>query len=119
MTIAKRLIIQVAVPLLVLVGLGIFVRIQLARIEVSSRFVAEDQVGSLVALANISRCVSDLRMNVRSYLSTDDKGEQDHARKAFEDGKADLTRLPVISFTDITVRKRNQQALAASEDLLA
>ena len=41
MTIAKRLIILVAVPLLALATLGVFVRLQLSDIEQRSRFVAE------------------------------------------------------------------------------
>jgi len=55
MTIAKRLIVLLAVPLPILVGLGIFVAIQLARIEDRSRFVAETQIGSLAAMENTSR----------------------------------------------------------------
>jgi len=51
MTIAKRLMILLAVPLLILVALGFFVRTQLARIEVQSRFLAETQIGSLAVLA--------------------------------------------------------------------
>ena len=43
MTIAKRLIILLTVPLAALVGLGIFTRLQLAQIEAHSRFVAESR----------------------------------------------------------------------------
>ena len=44
MTIGKRLIVLVAVPLVALLGFGIFARIRLSEIEESSRFVAESQL---------------------------------------------------------------------------
>ena len=40
MTIAKRVILLVAVPLLALVALGVWTRIELGRIERATRFVA-------------------------------------------------------------------------------
>ena len=55
MTIAKRLIVLLAVPLLALLGLGLFTRLQLANIEERSRFVAESQVESLALLGNLAR----------------------------------------------------------------
>ena len=39
MTIARRLLILAAVPLLILLGLGIFNRLQLAKVESRVRFV--------------------------------------------------------------------------------
>ena len=68
MTIAKRLILLLAVPLLALLGLGIFSRLQLANIEERSRFVAESQVESLAMLGNVSRSFAELRVYVRSHL---------------------------------------------------
>ena len=93
MTIAKRLIVLLAVPLLILVGLGILVRIQLARIEERSRFVAETQITSLAVLGNISRSFTELRVNVRSHLLTEDKAEQARAQAAFDADKTDVSRL--------------------------
>jgi CHASE3 domain sensor protein len=60
MTIARRLIILLAVPLLVLLGLGAFSRIQLAKVEARTRFAAETQVQSLAALGNISRSLTEM-----------------------------------------------------------
>ena len=93
MTIARRLIILVAIPILVLMGLGIFNRVGLAGIEKRSRFVAETQVGSLAALGNISRSFAELRVNVRSHLLSSDKAEQAKSLAAFQAGKADFTQL--------------------------
>ena len=41
MTVAKRLTLLLAVPLVALLGLGIFSRFQLSQIEGTSRFVAD------------------------------------------------------------------------------
>jgi PAS domain S-box-containing protein len=102
MTIAKRLMILVAVPLLILVALGLFVRTQLARIETQSRFLAETQIGSLAVLGNISRSFTELRVNVRSYLLTEDKTEQAKVRAAFDADKSDVTHL-LAQFADTLV----------------
>ena len=93
MTIAKRLIILLTVPLVALVGLGIFTRLQLSKTEARSRFVAETQIGSLAALGDISRTFPELRVNVRSYLLATNQAEQAKARAAFDAGEAELRRL--------------------------
>jgi two-component system, sensor histidine kinase and response regulator len=93
MTIAKRLIILLALPLLALVGLGLFTRLQLSKVETRSRYVAETQIGSLAALGNISRTFPELRVQVRSYLLATNPVEQAKARSAFDVGEADLQRL--------------------------
>src|SRR6187455_998890 len=93
MTIARRLILLLTVPVLILIALGIFVGVQLNRIEVRNRFVTETQIGSLEALGKISRSFTELRVNVRSYLLVTDKAEQTHARAQFDEDKAEVTRL--------------------------
>lgn len=79
MTIAKRLAVLVAVPLLVLIGLGIFVRVQSAEIEANSRIV-KSEVRSNAVLGNISRSLAELRINVRSYLLHTDQAQKDKLR---------------------------------------
>jgi two-component system, sensor histidine kinase and response regulator len=93
MTIAKRMLILLTVPLLALAGLGVFTRIQLVKIEFRSRFVAENQIGCLATLGNISRSFSELRVNVRSYLLATNPTEQAKARSTFDTDEADLARL--------------------------
>ena len=93
MTIARRLILLLTVPILILIGLGIFVEVQLNRIEVRNRFVTETQIGSLEALGKISRSFTELRVNVRSYLLVADKTEQSRARALFDQDKTELSRL--------------------------
>jgi len=93
MTIAKRLIILLAVPLLALVGLGVFTRIQLSEVETRSLYVAETQISSLAALGDISRSFTELRVNVRSYLLATNPVERAKARSAFDADEAELQRL--------------------------
>ena len=80
MTIARRLTFLVALPLLVLIGLGIYNRFHLAQIETASRFVAETQIASVATLGNISRRLAELRVNVRGYQLKVDRAERDRAR---------------------------------------
>jgi signal transduction histidine kinase/DNA-binding response OmpR family regulator/HPt (histidine-containing phosphotransfer) domain-containing protein/CHASE3 domain sensor protein len=93
MTIAKRLILLLTVPLLALVGLGVFTRVQLAKIEARSRFVAESRIVALATLGNLSRGFAEMRVNVRSYLLTTDDQQRATARAAFEDDEQDVNRL--------------------------
>ena len=76
MTIAKRLSILLGVPLVALVGLGLFTRFQLSKIEAQSRFVAEMQIPSLAMLGDLSRDFVDLRVQVRNFLLATNQGGQ-------------------------------------------
>jgi signal transduction histidine kinase/DNA-binding response OmpR family regulator/HPt (histidine-containing phosphotransfer) domain-containing protein/HAMP domain-containing protein len=92
MTIAKRLMLLLAVPLVALLGLGLFVRIQFGLIEEKSRFVSEAQIPSLAVLGNISRAFSEMRVSVRSHLLATNDMERAKARVAFNEDEADLVR---------------------------
>src|SRR6476660_5640324 len=93
MTIAKRLVLLLAVPLLALVGLGTFTLLQLRTVETRSRFVAELQIPSLAALGNISRTFSGLRVEVRNHVLATSEAERVNIRSAFERDEAELVRL--------------------------
>src|SRR4051812_24588473 len=93
MTIARRLIILLALPLLALLGMGLFTRLELSKIEKSSRFVAEKQISSLAALGHITRSFYDLRAGVRSYLLATNRAEQVEIETAFNSGQAEVERL--------------------------
>jgi nitrogen fixation negative regulator NifL len=93
MTIAKRLMILLAVPLIALVGLGLFIRSQLLEVESSSRFVSEAQIPSLAVLGNLSRNVEELRVIVRSHLLTTNRAEQEKIEAAFAKTEMEVTRL--------------------------
>ena len=93
MTIAKRLVLLLAVPLLALVGLGVFTRLQLTTIESRSRFVADIQIPSLAALGNISRTFAELRVHVRNHVLATSEAERAGIRSMFERDEAELRRL--------------------------
>ena len=93
MTIAKRLIILLTVPLAALVGLGIFTRLQLAQIEAHSRFVAESRFVALATLGNLSRSFAELRVNLRSHLLATTDAQRAAARGLFDDDEQDVNRL--------------------------
>src|SRR4029453_11934168 len=92
-TIAKRLIVLLAVPLVALLGLGLFARLQLAQIEARSRFVAESRIVALATLGNLSRGFAEMRVNVRSYLLATDDAQRTAARAAFDEDERDVSRL--------------------------
>ncbi len=92
MSIVSRLITLVAVPLAVLIGLGVGATVQLGRIEERSRFVAETQVGSLSALGSICRRFPEMRVIVRGPFLTEDRAQQAQFRAALEAGDVELTR---------------------------
>jgi signal transduction histidine kinase/DNA-binding response OmpR family regulator/HPt (histidine-containing phosphotransfer) domain-containing protein len=93
MTIARRLLILLTVPLAVLAMLGIFTAIQLAGIEARSRFVADSRIVALATLGNLSRAVAELRVNVRSHMLAATGEGRSAARTRFDADEADLNRL--------------------------
>src|SRR5262245_9492670 len=93
MTIGKRLIALLAVPLVGLLALGILARIQLSTIEERSRFVAESQLASVAVLGNISRRFAEIRVNLRSFLLATDQPHRSAARNALDEDDQALTQL--------------------------
>ena len=80
MTIAKRLMLLVAVPLVALGALGVYTRIQLSRIEERTRFVAESRIMALATLGNLSRSISDLRADFRNHVLATNQTQRTAAR---------------------------------------
>ena len=93
MTIARRLIILLTVPLLAIVGVGLFSRWQLSELATRSRYVADIQIPSLATLGNITRTYEDIRINVRDHLLTTNQSERAKVRAAFADNELRLTQL--------------------------
>jgi signal transduction histidine kinase/CheY-like chemotaxis protein/HAMP domain-containing protein len=117
-TIAKRLIVLLMVPLLALIGLGVFARLQLAEIEARSRFVAESRVTALAALGNLSRGFAELRVNVRSYLLATTDAQRRAARAAFDDDERDVGRL-LASYADSLVLGGKERRLLGEYQTLS
>ena len=117
MTIANRLIILLAVPLVALVSLGVFTRLQLSRVEDRSRFVAELQIPSLAALGDLSRSFAELRVAVRSYLLATNQAEQTKAESVFAGGEAEVTRLLRDYADHLVSDERDRRLLNEYQDL--
>jgi signal transduction histidine kinase/DNA-binding response OmpR family regulator/HAMP domain-containing protein len=99
MTIARRLTILLAVPLLALIGLGVFTRLQLGKVEDGTRFLAESRVGALATLGNLSRGFAEMRVNVRSQLLATAPEPRAAARAAFDEDERDVNRL-LLDYAD-------------------
>ena len=93
MTIAKRLIILLAVPLLAILGLGVLSALQLSELANRSRYVAEKQIPSLASLGNVTRTFVNLRINVRDHLLTTNPSERAKAHSEFDQNELRLTQL--------------------------
>ena len=117
MTIGRRLIVLVAVPLVALLLFGIFARIRLAEVESRSRFVAETQLGSVAALASITAGFAELRVSVRNSLLAADGGERAAARAAFDQDDKELAQLLQQYGASLISDERDRQLLAQVEDL--
>jgi two-component system, sensor histidine kinase and response regulator len=117
MTIGKRLIALVAVPLVALLVLGFFARIRLSEIEDRSRFVAETQLGSLAALGSISASFAELRVSVRNILLAADQSERAAARAAFDENERVLTTLLQRYVDSFISDERNRQLLSQFREL--
>src|SRR5688572_29414668 len=115
MSIGKRLIVLVAVPLVALLVFGLFARIRLSEIEERSRFVAENQLGCITALASISASFVELRVSVRNTLLAADQGERAAARAAFDENDRILAQLLQQYGTSFISGERDRQLLGQFE----
>jgi two-component system, sensor histidine kinase and response regulator len=99
MTIGRRLVALLAIPLAGLIGLGLFTAHQLADIESRSRFVAESRIVALATLGNLSRSFAELRVNIRSYLLATMPEQRAAARARFDEDERDVSRL-LLKYAD-------------------
>ncbi|MBI4889029.1 MAG: response regulator [Acidobacteria bacterium] len=90
MTIANRIAVLASAPLVVLIALGFAVADRLDRIDRQNRFVAERQIGSVTALAKISRSTTGLRVDVRNFLLTEDRAILAQAQKSYREMDKEL-----------------------------
>jgi len=93
MTIARRLLILLSIPLAALLGLGVFMKVQLGQIEERGRFVTETQITSLKMIASIMQEFEELRADVRDHLLADDPGGPPERLKGFVQKEAEVTGL--------------------------
>jgi signal transduction histidine kinase/CheY-like chemotaxis protein len=93
MTIAKRLILMLTIPLIALFGLWYFVRSQISKVESQSRFVVASQIRSLALLGEISRASEEMRISIRNYLLADNPAEKSEAEELLHTSQEELRRL--------------------------
>jgi PAS domain S-box-containing protein len=93
MTIAKRLALLVALPIVVLLALGGYIFYQLRAIEQKNRFVSEMQIESLAALGSISSQLTELRVTARNYLLTEGEMEAAEPAAALREHSQEMERL--------------------------
>jgi two-component system, sensor histidine kinase and response regulator len=92
MTFSKRLIVLLTVPLLTLIALGVFVQVEISRVETLSRSVLDLQVQSVAALGATLRHFAEARVNIRTYLLAQDAAEQAQALKVYHDSQSEVAR---------------------------
>ncbi len=93
MTIAQRLIVLLATPLVALLGLGVYTRLQLAKVEDRSSFVSRTRIEALATLGDLSRSFAELRVNMRGFMLASDDAQRGTARQLFDQSETDLIRL--------------------------
>ena len=93
MTIARRLLILLSIPLATMLGLGAVMKVQLDHIEERSRYVAETEIASLKVVAAIIQTFAELRADVRGYLLAENPEGRLLRQKSFEEKKAEAARL--------------------------
>jgi signal transduction histidine kinase/CheY-like chemotaxis protein len=118
MTIARRLLVLLTVPLAALVALGVFTAFQLASIEARSRFVADSRIVALATLGNLSRASSELRVNVRSHMLATTEAGRAAARERFDRDEADVSRL-IREYADRLVLGDSDRRLLSEFQALA
>src|SRR5688500_1568057 len=92
MTIATRLTLLLAVPLLAALALVVYFTTQLDRIESNSQHVSITQARSLTAVGDIARRLAEMRVNVRSYLLSDDRNKQAGAEALYREYKGSMLK---------------------------
>ena len=117
MTIARRLLTLLTVPLMALVGLGTFAAFQLANIEARSRFLAESRIVAVATLGNFSRAFAELRVNVRSHLLATTDAQRAGARARFEEDEREVNRLLEEYADHLILDDRDRRFLSEYQDL--
>ena len=117
MTIGKRLIVLLAIPLIALVGFGFFARIRLSTIEERSRFVADSQLASVAALGSIAGSFAGIRVRLRDHRLASDPSTRAAARAAVDENDRVLTEALQRYGDSFVTDERNRQLLSTFREL--
>jgi signal transduction histidine kinase/DNA-binding response OmpR family regulator/HPt (histidine-containing phosphotransfer) domain-containing protein/HAMP domain-containing protein len=116
MTIAKRLLVLLAIPLVTLIAVGVFMNTRLDQIDERGRFVAQTQIGSLALSATIMQIFGEMRADARSYMLADEAQSRSQVRSAFDRKKAELARLMRQYEDSLIVDDRDRALTAQARD---
>ena len=94
MTIGGRLSLLLALPILVLTGVGGLTLYQLHEIQQKAKFVGELQIESLAAVGDISRRLTQMRVGLRdSLLGENQNAAQERRLQIRRKAAAELDRI--------------------------
>jgi two-component system sensor histidine kinase/response regulator len=111
MTLARRLIILLAIPVLTLLVVGAVGRQGLRTVEERSRFVAESRIVALATIGNLSRHFERLRVEVRSYVLADTPESRRESRRRFDDSEREVKRLLDLYARELVFSDEGRQLL--------
>ena len=117
MTISRRLILLLAIPISAVCGLYLLGTIRLAGIEKQSR-IMQLQVDSVGALGSILRCFSEMRLDARDHLLAESPADRQRAAKAYRENGAELDRLLARYGDAFVSSSENQRLLREYQDLV-
>lgn len=92
MTIGKRLVAMLAVPLVALVVLAAVLRLQMQEVEARSQFIAGIQVPSIELIGQIARSFSEMRVHARDFLLAGSPNARQAARDLYEEDRTIILR---------------------------
>ncbi len=95
MTIAKRLIFLLAVPLAVLLALGFTTRQEMNQVEASTRYAAKSRIIALARIGDISRNYAEMAFYTRNSIL-----EPDTAARVLSQAKGDAARREFLRLLD-------------------
>ncbi len=93
MTIARRLIILLVVPLVAFIALGIFNWFEIENIKSQTRFVTQPGLPRLATLGNLARTFTELRVDVRDNVMATNDTERARFEAAFDRDETNLRTL--------------------------
>ncbi len=118
MTIARRLTLLLAVPLILLTGLGLLVRNQIDRIGGLDRFVIDLQIPSLAKLGDISRASAEMRNDIRTYLMSENAADQAQILARYRQNQATLKTLLTEYADNLISNEKDHRLYAEYRDLM-
>ncbi|HTR43582.1 MAG TPA: response regulator [Pseudomonadales bacterium] len=93
MTIARRLIILLVVPLVAFIALGIFNWFEVENVKTRARFLAQVQVPALVTMGSLTRSFGEMRVEERNSMVATNEAERAAIKASFSKEEANINTL--------------------------